>query len=104
MESIASNVEAIETEAEEILETARNKAKEILLQAKNEARKISSAHLNLDDVNAEAIRIKNSAKEKAVKKVESSHLEASKLEARADEKVNQITEYIVRIIMGVLVK
>ena len=71
------------------------------IRAKKEARKISSAHLNMDDVNAEVIRIKNSAKEKATKIVESSHLEASKLEARADENVNRMTEYILKMVMGV---
>lgn len=101
METIPSNIETIETEAEEILEAARNKAKEIILEAKKEARKISSAHLSLDDINTEAIQIKNRAKEEAAKKVESSHLEASKLEAHANDKVNQIVEHILKVVTGV---
>lgn len=101
METIASNVETIEAEAEEILETAKSKAKEILLEAKKEARKVSSAHLSMDDINTEAIKIKSNAKEEATKKVESSHIEASKLEAKADEKVSKMVENILKVVMGV---
>ncbi len=100
MEEVASSVEAIEVEAEKVLESARSRANQILLKAKEEANKISSSDLPMDEVKTECERIIRKAREEANKKTEASLLESSEVRARADEKVGEIVQRIVDIVTG----
>ncbi len=100
MEEVASSVEAIEVEAEKVLESARSRANQILLKAKEEANKISSSELPMDEVKTECERIIRKAREEANKKTEASLLESSQVRARADGKVGEIVQRIVDIVTG----
>jgi vacuolar-type H+-ATPase subunit H len=101
MEEVNSNVETIEVEAEQLLESARSRANEILLKAKEEAKKISSSELPMDEVKAECDGIIRRAREEANKRIEESLLETSELKTRADEKVDKIVKRLVSIVTGV---
>ncbi len=100
MEEVASSVEAIEVEAEKILESARSRANEILLKAKEEANKISSSELPMDEVKTECESIIRKARGEATKKTEASLLESSEVRAHAEEKVGEIVKRIVNIVTG----
>ncbi|MFC1934068.1 hypothetical protein ACFLWC_06630 [Chloroflexota bacterium] len=101
MESISSSVEAVESEAQKILESARTRANEILLEARETAKKISSSKLSMDDVQVESLNITHSASEEAKRKIEASHSESDQLETRAGKKVNELVELIFNIVTGV---
>jgi len=53
---ITNSVEALEVEAEKILEEAKTRASEILLEAREEAKKMLSSPLPLDAVQTECDR------------------------------------------------
>ena len=101
MEDVTSGVEAIEVEAEKVLEEARNKADEILIKAKGEARKILSAELPLGKVQAECESIVLKARQEADKEVEDSKRRAAEIRTAAGKKVKEIVGSIVTIIAGV---
>ena len=94
------NVEAIEVEAEKILEEARGKASDILLKANEEVNKILSAKLPMDKVKKEQEKIVNKAKKEADDKVEESKKKASEIKAEVEKKAGKIIERIVGNITG----
>ena len=100
MEEVTSNVEAIEVEAEKIVEEARTRASEILIKAKDEARGILSSQLPLDEAKTEYDKIIHKAKIEAEKKIADSEKKASEISAKADKKVEEIVDRIVGIITG----
>lgn len=97
---VANSVEAIELEAEKILEEARTGANEILLKAKTEVKKILSSQLPTDKVRIECDEIISNAREEAEGKVRDSEKKACETSTNADKKVAGIAERIVHIIMG----
>lgn len=100
MEDSTSSVEAIEVEAERLLEEARNKANEILVKAKEETRRILSSELSMGDVEAECKDIERKAQEEADKKVEDARKYASEIKTNAGKKVEEIVGSIVAIVTG----
>ena len=97
---ISSSVEAIELEAEKMLEEARARANEILLKAKEEAKEILSSELPMDEVKTECDEIINRARVESDNKIKDSEKKASAISANADKKVDEVTERIVNIITG----
>lgn len=100
MEDVAGSVEAIEAEAEKLLEQARNEANEILVKAKEEARKIVSAELPVVDVRTECENIVLKAREEADKKAEASRIHAAEIRTNAGKKVGETVSRVVAIITG----
>ena len=100
MEEITSSVEAIEVEAEKILEEARGRANEILLKAKEETKKILSSELPMDEVKTKCDEIINRARVEAEWKIADSEKKASGISANADKKVEEIVKLMINIITG----
>ncbi|MEA1872387.1 MAG: hypothetical protein U9M91_03240 [Chloroflexota bacterium] len=97
---ITKSVEAIEVEAQKILEETRTRANEILLEAKEEAKKILSSQLPLDEVKSECDNIVNKARAEAEEKIKDSEKKAVEIGINADKKVKKITELVVNIVTG----
>jgi vacuolar-type H+-ATPase subunit H len=97
---ITKSVEAIEVEAQKILEEARTRANETLLEAKEEAKKILSSQLPLDEVKTECDKIASKARAEADEKIKESEKKAAEIGINADKKVNNITELVVNIVTG----
>ncbi len=100
MEDVTGSVEAIEAEAEKLLEQARNEANEILVKAKGEAKKILSAELPVGEVRAECENIVFKARDEADKKVEASRRQATEIRTNAGQKIEGIVGFVVAIITG----
>ena len=97
---ITSSVEALEVEAEKILETAKTRASEILLKAREEAKKMLSSQLPLDEIKTECDKIVSKARAEADKKIKDSEEKAAEIGINADKKVKRITELVVNIVTG----
>lgn len=100
LEDVPSSVEAIEAEAEKVLEEARTRATEILLRAKGEVDKILSSELPMAEVKAECDKTIYRAREEAQRMVEASARKASEIRTNAERKVEEISQRMVRIIAG----
>ena len=97
---ITHDVEALEVEAEKILEEARTRANQILLEAREEAKKILSSQLPLDEVKTECDNIINKARAEADEKTKDSEKQAAEIGINADKKVKELTELVVNIVTG----
>jgi len=97
---ITHDVEALEVEAEKILEEARTKANQILLEAREEAKKMLSSQLPLDEVKTECDNIVNKARAEADEKIKDSGKKAAEIGVNAEKKVKQLTELVVNIVTG----
>ena len=97
---ITNSVEALEVEAEKILEEARTRANKILFEAREEAKKIDSSHLPLDEIKTECDKIVNKARAEADEKIKDSEGKAVEIGINADKKVKEITELVVNIVTG----
>jgi vacuolar-type H+-ATPase subunit H len=97
---ITHDVEALEVEAEKILEEARTRANQILLEAREEAKKILSSQLRLDEVKTECDNIINKARAEADEKTKDSEKKAAEIGINADRKVKELTELVVNIVTG----
>jgi len=97
---IANSVEALEVEAEKILEKAKTRASEIFLEAREEAKKILTSPLSLDAVKTEYDRIVSKARAEADEKIRDSEKRAAEIGINADKKVKEITELVVNIVTG----
>ncbi len=97
---ITNSVEAIEVEAQKILEEARTRVNEILLEAREEAKKIVSSQLPLDEIKTECDKIVSKARAEADEKIKDSEKKAAEIGINADKKVKEITELVVNIVTG----
>jgi vacuolar-type H+-ATPase subunit H len=97
---ITSNVEALEVEAEKILEEARTRANQILLEAREETKKMLSSQLPLEAVQTECDKIVSKARAEADEKIKDSEKKAAEIGINADKKVKEITELLVNIVRG----
>lgn len=97
---ITSNVEALEGEAEKILQEAKTRASETLVQAREEAKRILSSQLPLDEVKIECDKIVSRARAEANDRIKNSEQKAAEISTAADRKVNQMVERLVNIVMG----
>jgi vacuolar-type H+-ATPase subunit H len=97
---ITNSVEALEVEAEKILEDARTRANEILVKARDEARRIVSDQLSMDEVKTECDTIVSRAREDADTKTKDSEKKATEISINADKRVEEITELVVNIVTG----
>ncbi|MEE8619593.1 MAG: hypothetical protein V3T06_00715 [Dehalococcoidia bacterium] len=97
---ITHDVEALEVEAEKILEEARTRANQILLEAREEARKILSSQLPFDEVKTECDNIISKARAEADEKTKDSERKAAEIGINADKKVKELTELVVNIVTG----
>lgn len=97
---ISNSVEALEVEAQKILEEARTRAGEILLESKEEAKKILSSQLPLDEIKTECDKIVSKARAEADEKIKDSENKAIEISINADKKVNKIIELVVNIVTG----
>jgi vacuolar-type H+-ATPase subunit H len=97
---ITHNVEALEVEAEKILEEARTRASEILLQTREETKKITSSQLSLDEIKPECDNIVSKARIEADEKIKDSEKKAAEIAIGTDKKVKDLTERVVNIVTG----
>jgi len=97
---ITNSVEALEVEAEKILEEARTRANQILLEAREEAKKMLSSQLPLDEAKAECDQIVTNARAEADKRMKDSEKRAAEIGVNADKKTKEITELLVNIVRG----
>ncbi len=97
---ITHDVEALEVEAEKILEEAKARANQILLAAREEAKKLLSSQLPLDEVKTQCDNIINKAKAEADEKIKDSENKAAEIGINADKKVKELTELVVNIVTG----
>jgi cell division septum initiation protein DivIVA len=97
---ITNSVEALEVEAEKILEKAKTRSSEIFLEAREEAKRILSSPLSLDAVKTEYDRIVSRARAEADEKIRDSEKRAAEIGINADKKVKEITELVVNIVTG----
>jgi len=97
---ISNSVEALEVEAQKILEEARTRANKILLESKEEAKKILSSQLPLDEIKTECDKIVSKARAEADGKIKDSENKAIEISINADKKVNKIIELVVNIVTG----
>jgi F0F1-type ATP synthase membrane subunit b/b' len=97
---ITNSVEALEGEAEKILEEAKTKASEIFLEAREEAKKMISSPLPLDAVQTECDKIVSKARAEADEKIKDSEKKAAEIGINADKKVKELTELLVNIVRG----
>ena len=100
MEEVISSIEAIETEAEKILEAARGRAREILLEANEEVNKILSSRLPGAEVETECEQIINQARKEADRKIEESKRKASEIKTDVEKKAEKMIGRIVSRITG----
>ena len=100
MEEVISSIEAIETEAEKILEAARGRAREILLEANEEVNKILSSRLPGAEVETECEQIINQARKEADMKIEESKRKASEIKTDVEKKAEKMIGRIVSRITG----
>jgi len=98
---ITHDVEALEVEAEKILEEARTRANQILLEAREEAKKMLSSQLPLDAVKTECDNIVSRARAEADEKIKVSEKEAAEIGINADKKVKELTELVVNLVTGI---
>jgi F0F1-type ATP synthase membrane subunit b/b' len=97
---ITHDVEALEVEAEKILEEARTRANQILLEAREEAKKIVSSQLPLDEVKTECDNIVNKARAEVDEKIKDSEKKAAEIGINADKKIKELTGLVVNIVTG----
>jgi vacuolar-type H+-ATPase subunit H len=97
---ITNSVEALEGEAEKILEEARTRANQILLETREEAKKMLSSPLTLEVVKTECDKIVSKARTEADEKIKDSEKKAAEIGINADKKVKEITELLVNIVRG----
>ncbi|MGQ9545835.1 MAG: hypothetical protein ACUVTR_01525 [Dehalococcoidia bacterium] len=97
---ITSNVEALEAEAQRVLEEAKAKASEILLQAKEEAKKILSSQLSFNETKIQCDGIVSRARAEADKQIKDSQQKAAEIRNVADKKVKEMTQRVVNIVTG----
>jgi vacuolar-type H+-ATPase subunit H len=97
---ITSSVEALEAEAEKILEEAKTRASETLLQTREEAKKILSSQLPLDEIKTECDKIVGQARAEADKRIKDSEQKAAEISIAADKKVQEVTGRVVNIVTG----
>jgi F0F1-type ATP synthase membrane subunit b/b' len=95
-----NSVEALEGEAEKILEEAKARANQIILDSREEAKKIVSSQPALDEVKAECEKIVGKAKVEADKTLIDSEKKAAEIRANAGKKAKEITELLVNIVRG----
>jgi cell division septum initiation protein DivIVA len=100
MKEVTSSVEALEIEAERILEEARARASEILLKSKEEVGRILSSELSLEEVKMECDKIIDRARIEAEGKIEDSKEKASEISNNTHEKMEGIIDRLVNIVVG----
>ncbi|TFH35880.1 MAG: hypothetical protein E4G93_03025 [Dehalococcoidia bacterium] len=97
---ITGSVQAMETEAAQVIEEAKAKAGDILQKAREEARKMSSEQLPLDDVKAECAKIVKDAEQKALAEMKEADKRAADITAGAAGKTDKYVKSMVDIVLG----
>ncbi|MBC8275928.1 MAG: hypothetical protein H8E40_13300 [Chloroflexi bacterium] len=100
MRDSISDIEAIEAEAEKILESARSRANEILLKGKEEVAQILSSDLPMGEVETECQEIVHKATEEAQRTGEELQKKAAQIRRDAENKVVKIAERMASIVTG----
>ena len=99
-EEVSRNVEAIEVEAEKMLEDARMRANEILRKAKDQVGQILSSELAMDEVKTECEKIVQRARDGAEKELRDSEEKAAVIKSDIAEKADGIVRRLAGIIIG----
>ena len=99
MENITTSVEAIEKEAQKILDSAEKQASQILREAADKVKKISSSKLALDEVQVEASGIIQKARQQAEEISKSAQQESLRLRSTSEDKIDTITKRILNIVV-----
>ena len=99
-EKIADTVDAMEAQAEKILQEARTTASEIMLAAREEARTILSASISMDDVRAECDRIVSKARAQADETIRDADKKAAEITATAESRIEEMAKRLAAIVGG----
>ncbi len=97
---ITGSVQAMETEAAQVLEEAKAKASDILQKAREDSRSMASAELPLDDVKGEAARIVKDAEQKASADMKQAETEAADIKSKAAGKTDEYAKQMLGIVLG----
>ena len=100
VEDVGQNLEAIERQAEKVLEEARARHREIVDQARKERDRILASELAVDEIRGECRKVVDLAEQEAEQIVEKAAREAEKIRTKAEGKVEQIVQRMVRAIRG----
>jgi F0F1-type ATP synthase membrane subunit b/b' len=99
-DKIADSVEAMEAEAEKMLQEARTRASEIVLAAREEAKAMLSASLPMDDVRAECDRIVSKARVEADQTIRDAEKRAAEIAVNAESKLEEMAKRLAGIVGG----
>ncbi len=97
---ISISVEAIESEADKILDEARIKSNDILLKAREEANKIANSGLALNEAEAEKENLIKAAQEEAKRRLDKSKAEASRIKTALGGKEDSIVKQLIEMVTG----
>jgi vacuolar-type H+-ATPase subunit H len=98
--NITHSVEAMENQAEKILNDARVKADSILLKADKDADELLNSELLMDEVDAKCQDIINKATAKADKQIKDASKQISRMKVHADKNIEAVVERIVEVVTG----
>lgn len=98
--NITHSVEAMESQAEKILNDARIKADSIQLKADKDADEILNSELRTDEVDIKCQDIIDKATAKADKQIKDASKQISKMKAQADKNMEAVVQRIVDIVTG----
>jgi len=98
--NIAHSVEAMENQAEKILNDARVKADSILSKADKDADEILNSKLLTDEVDVKCQDIINKATLEAEKKNKDASKQTARMKVHADKNMEAVVERIVEVVTG----
>jgi vacuolar-type H+-ATPase subunit H len=97
---IVHSVEAMEKQAETILNEARAKADNILSKANKEADEILNGELIMDEVDVKCQDIINKARSEADKKKGNASKQISRMKVNANKNIEEVVKHIIDIVSG----
>ncbi|MFA5628779.1 MAG: hypothetical protein WC958_00735 [Dehalococcoidales bacterium] len=104
MEGMIGKLKSIEDEAEKILESAGYEAKRIISEADSDSAVTKTDNFNLDEARAEAKKIVDEARSFANRQIAESNLKAQSISDLPPQKINDIAQRVVGIILGDQIK
>lgn len=101
---ISISVEAVEKEADKILDEARVKSNDILLKAREEVNKIANSSFIRTEMEVEKDKIIKAARDDASIKLKESKIESSRIKTAIGDKEDNIVKRLVGMVTGARAK
>lgn len=98
---VTTGVQAMEQEAQQLLEDAEARANEIREKARQEASQLLNSELPLEDVQKECDETISEARERADAEVARTEKQASDIRENARKRVQEIAQHLVNVVTGV---